>query len=357
MFGTLPAPCGSCLRAFESRYRALYCGLGCSLARTYGYPFRLLLSNDIAFLSLMLNGFKYEQIGVEISRCCNPIASPRPVAVETRETSFCAALSIFLFDHWLLDRRIDSNSGLGFGYGLGRRVLEPKVKQACETLEDSGVDTVSLSAVLKSQPEIELRVRRGRASVLECAYPAEFLCVEVLRPFWGFHAVAVGEPLGRLIYFMDALIDCAGDTRRGHFNPIQFSWATEIHKIVSSTYSQLRHALRGLDFKAEAEALLHIVEQRIPSKLAGLGLPIFQTKRDDKTEPEQDEGGRSESEEEKQTGSCSSDSAVCCMDCCCDCCVNTNGNLCHSSEPVTTAFDGCGCCDFSDCCCACDCSP
>ena len=164
MFGYIAPDQGRLTDLQKKRYRGFYCGLCHSLLSRYGQAGRLSLSNDMTFLAILL---------------CSMYSPP-----DSENTSRCAVHPFrkhsFLRSDWI-DFAADMN------------VLLFWLKCRDQQLDDCNLSGEMLGACFVPKPD----------------------------DMWASGLRAVGEGLGRFVYWMDAWEDYDQDIRAGRFNPLK----------------------------------------------------------------------------------------------------------------------------------------
>ncbi len=198
----------------QKRYRACYCGLCKALHQQSGHSGRITLSNDMTFLAMLLSSL-YEPEETEKSLRCPVHPFKKRELFLSEMTVYAADMNLLLTYYKFQDKVIDEHSSLG---SLGMKKLRP-----------------SLDRIEKEHPVQARGVREALETLWEEEKSAspnpDTLCNlsgvmlgSVFSPkedhFWAPELYALGEGLGRFVYWMDAWEDLDGDLKHGRFNPL-----------------------------------------------------------------------------------------------------------------------------------------
>ena len=215
MFGYI-VPDGNALsKERQDRFRAFYCGLCQALRNRYGLTGSATLSYDMTFLAMLLNALYEpgEHGGKE--RCVpHPIKAHAFVASPVME--YVAAVNIALayhkcHDNWIDDKSLISAAEQGLLKGAYQRVkLEYPGK--CAAIEGWLDEVHALEA--QTAPGVDALVNATGRMLGE-------LFVYDANDVWADELKAIGDGLGRFIYFMDAYEDLPEDIRKKRFNPLK----------------------------------------------------------------------------------------------------------------------------------------
>ena len=199
----------------KQRYRAFYCGVCHALRSRYGQTRRLSLSNDMAFLAMLLTSLYEPDTGRTNARCgVHPLKS-HPY-LSSPMIDYAADMNALLFWYKCQDQSMDDHSLLGrVGESLFRtakeKVLERWPRQAGEV-------EAALSALWREEAKPVPDPDRL------CNLSGDMLgAVFVPKPEdpWSGVLRSVGAGLGRFIYWMDAWEDYDEDMKKGRFNPLR----------------------------------------------------------------------------------------------------------------------------------------
>lgn len=214
MFGYLALSGEGLAKDRQERYRAYYCGLCRALGAKYGVAGRLILSNDMVFLCMLLTSLYEPEEKTGKCRCV-----PHPIRqrayLENEATDYCADMNIALAYHKCLDDWEDDRSlwGITGAKLLRRAYLQVRRKHPfmCEWIQDC----------LWNIAELE---RNDRQAPDEPAQWTAKMLGRIFRyreDYWADTLQGMGEAMGRLIYLMDAYDDLPADVRRRRYNPLK----------------------------------------------------------------------------------------------------------------------------------------
>ena len=215
MFGYIVVNPQSLSEDRQQRFRSVYCGLCKTLRARHGLPGGATLSYDMTFLALLLNALYEPDERVGEERCPVHPMKRHPFAVSP-VMDYVADINVMLAyykrrDDWNDDRSISAAAGAGMLKAAFRRA-SAGLPDKCEAIErwlaeirrieSGGIEEIDPPANATGQMLGELFVCR-----------ADDPWADTLR--------AVGDGLGRFIYFMDAYDDLPADLRKKRYNPLK----------------------------------------------------------------------------------------------------------------------------------------
>lgn len=214
MFGYIAVNQAALTPECREKYRACYCGLCRMLKERYGQLGRITLSNDMTFLSMLLQSL-YEPRQEHGSRRCalHPIRKRDYCMSEA--TAYAADMNIILTYYKCLDHLKDDHNPLeGTQAGLLKKAFQKARKLHPEKC---GI----IAGCLEKISSLEKEDSRDIDALCN-------LSGEMLGEIFAWKRDAFAEPLweigaglGRFIYFMDAYEDFDADTRKKRFNPLR----------------------------------------------------------------------------------------------------------------------------------------
>ena len=199
----------------QRRFRAMYCGLCRTLKKRHGLIGAATLSYDMTFLALLLNALyePEEQSGWE--RCAAHPAKAHDYVVSP-VMDYVSDMNVALAYHKCQDNWSDDKSIAAAGEGaLLKRAYKrvtltyPRRCAAIEAWLDR-IHQLEADNVLEIDPPMNAT---GRMLGELFIWPERVDFSDDLR--------AIGEGLGRFIYFMDAYDDLPQDLRKGRYNPLK----------------------------------------------------------------------------------------------------------------------------------------
>ncbi len=214
MFGYVSPVLSVMTEEQKQRYRSFYCGVCHALRNRFGQACRVSLSNDMAFLAMLLTSLYEPDTGFAKSRCAVHPVKTHPF-LSSPMIDYAADMNALLFFWKCRDQRMDDHSLAGSaGEKLFRKALDqvrsrwPAQAEAVETAL-----TELWQEEAKSAPDPD-RLCNLSGNMLGAVFipKPEDLWSPVLRD--------VGAGLGRFIYWMDAWEDYDDDLKKGRFNPL-----------------------------------------------------------------------------------------------------------------------------------------
>lgn len=213
MFGYLTLSPEGISQEQQQRYRAFYCGLCRSLGQKYGSAGRLMLSNDMTFLCILLSSL-YEPEETSGQGRCLPHPIKERGYVQNQFTDYAADMSIALayhkcLDDWQDDRnpaaRVEAKVLHKAYQGVRQRYPE-----RCQTLEESLAQIARLERENCMAPD---EPAKWTAKLLGAIFRYQ-------EDTWAETLQAMGEALGHFVYLMDAYDDLPGDLAHRRYNPL-----------------------------------------------------------------------------------------------------------------------------------------
>ena len=200
----------------QARFRAHYCGLCRTLRRRFGLAGNATLSYDMTFLAMLLNALYEPGETSGRERCfAHPLKAHDDVTHAAME--YAADMNLALAYHKCLDNWRDDHSVVSAAearlLSAGYEGVRARHAAKCEAIEhwlsviheiESGDLNDSVDAAVNATGKMmgELFLWREDSA-------------------WSGPLRAVGDGLGRFIYFMDAYEDLPADLRRRRFNPLK----------------------------------------------------------------------------------------------------------------------------------------
>lgn len=203
-------------------YRRLYCGQCVALHRLFGYPWRMLVSHDAAFLGLLVAA---QQRGPDLGERAWCALIPRRVDVccpEELPQVLSACVAVLALSVKLRDSMQERRS---FSKALTSRLCRPRFERARTVLASLSFPANLFDHALEEQHVLESLNAKG---IEEYAEPSARLLAEAFR----FTAVATGSTenesilrqigyhVGKVIYLIDSCIDVVDDLEKERFNAL-----------------------------------------------------------------------------------------------------------------------------------------
>ena len=222
MFGYI-RPCKPFMRNYEYEiYRSYYCGLCKDMGRRYGQIFRLTLSYDFAFLSLLCAAYNDSSI-MKRQRCiAHPIKKRYCVCCgnDFEYTSAAAVISVY---HKICDEINDSVFFKGLPLRLLRRLMKKAYLKAAEKLPYIA-ETVEHYMKEQSMLEQEKCPSIDRACEPTAQIMAAIASGVTDDDSQKKQLYFFGYNLGRFIYLADAHDDLEKDIKKKRYNPLYLNY-------------------------------------------------------------------------------------------------------------------------------------
>lgn len=199
----------------QKRFRALYCGLCRTLRKRHGLAGSATLSYDLTFLASLLNALYEpgEEAGRE--RCVAHPARAHDYVVSP-VMDYVSDMNVALAYHKCRDNWLDDRSLVSAGEGA-------LLKQAYRRVETAWPERCA--AIVGWLDEVHRLEREGNPGIDPLVNATGRMLGELFiwpeQRLWSEDLRAVGDGLGRFIYFMDAYDDLPRDRRKGSFNPLK----------------------------------------------------------------------------------------------------------------------------------------
>lgn len=231
MFGYILANKDALSEQEQGRYRSLYCGLCKQLHSTYGTAARLMLSYDMVFLILILNGMYEPEETRTYERCVIHPLKKQP-KVHSRCIEYAADISVILSYEKLLDDKSDEKSLIS---AAAEKALKSAYQKACtRQAQKAGLISTQLKqlyAAERANAEIDTLANLfGKCMATVFDYGDDM---------WRQRLCEFGESLGRFIYVLDAYADFAKDKKKGRYNPLSSNGDESILQVLMGETSEL----------------------------------------------------------------------------------------------------------------------
>lgn len=203
-------------------FRAVYCGVCCSMGRHTGTVSRFTLSYDYVFLAAVRMALTDTAPVCVRRRCIAHPVKQRNMAEENEALAYTAGAAACMLSEKFSDdisdeggfRRLLSAAGVPLAKGMVRRAGEKNAPSA-ERIRELTAKLYEMEAA-------------GVSSVDETA--AAFGEVLAYVFSWGMEGNAaviageIGRAAGRFVYVCDAADDLTDDIKKGRYNPIHRLW-------------------------------------------------------------------------------------------------------------------------------------
>lgn len=215
MFGYVTVNRDALSPADEARFRAYYCGLCKALRKRHGLTGALTLSNDMTFLSVVLNSL-YEQEETSGREICLNHPFKKHDYVLTEATAYAADMNVMLAYQLLMDNWRDEKKVFSLGEAQLVRIGYERVKKRYPEKDRFMREKIAaLSAIENREPDGNIDAPTNIVGEL---------IGDIFRyrdDEWAQSLSALGAALGRFIYVMDAYDDLPKDVKSGSYNPLK----------------------------------------------------------------------------------------------------------------------------------------
>ena len=214
MFGYISPVMKSLTEEQQASWRACYCGICHSLRRRYGHMERMCLSHDMTFLAMLLSSLYEPSSAASGSRCALHPLRPH-MLYSSSMIDYAADMNLLLFFYKCLDQCED-------GAAVSGRLGEKAFRSSMEDVQkryprQSQQVEAALTALWKHEKEPSPdpdRLCNLSGNMLGSVF------VPDPKDIWAPGLYAVGESLGRFVYWMDAWEDLPSDQKKKRFNPL-----------------------------------------------------------------------------------------------------------------------------------------
>lgn len=199
-------------------YSAFYCGLCKKMGKGYGQFFRLMLSYDFAFLSMLSGAYSENELTITKQRCIIHPFKKRPCLCDCAELEYASGAAVISVYHKICDSIADSRGLMSVFFKIVRSFAKKGYKKA-------SLQYPSLAEVVEKRMNEQFILEKERCSSVDAAceptaqimsYMAEGVSddEEQKKALAGF-----GYHLGRFVYIADAFEDMKKDEKKGSYNP------------------------------------------------------------------------------------------------------------------------------------------
>ena len=215
MFGYIAPDLSRLTEDQRHTYRAVYCGLCHSLKTRYGQSGRISLSNDMTFLAMLLSSLYEPETSETKSRCAvHPLK--RHDACSSKMIDYAADMNVLLFHLKCLDQRMDDASlaGKSGEKAFRKKAAGVRTRYPFQAARAEGALNRLWEGEKAAEPDPDLLCNLSGEMLGACFVPDP-------EDIWAPQLYAVGEGLGRFVYWMDAWEDYDSDVKAGRFNPLK----------------------------------------------------------------------------------------------------------------------------------------
>ena len=212
MFGYVTANYGELTREQAERYGSVYCGICREIRLRSSQAAGLALSNDMAFLAMLLMSL-YEPQEQEGKSICLLHPIRRRAWVDNEYIRYSADMNVILAYYNCLDDWQDDKK-------LSAKLMAQTYGKSLQTIAESYPRQAA--AIRESLDELSRLEKENCVNPDEPAGAFGRLMGEILvyrEDLWAQSLRRMGNALGRFIYLMDAVVDYDRDKRKGKYNP------------------------------------------------------------------------------------------------------------------------------------------
>lgn len=200
-------------------YKGVYCSLCKSIGKRYGLAARLTLSYDFTFLAILRMAVRENKVCMHKSHCSfNPLKKCYDCSAESPDIAYTADVSMLTFYHKVKDNIDDSR----FFKKLLCKMLMP---YANHIYKKAKKNNPKIAEKLERLMERQSLAERNNAGIDEAADSSARMLAEMVSCNIDSSDNAalerLGYFLGRWVYIIDAVDDCADDIKNGSFNPLK----------------------------------------------------------------------------------------------------------------------------------------
>ena len=213
MFGYIVTDKNQLSKDEQLKYRSYYCGLCRTLKQHYGSAGQMALNFDMTFLYILLCSLYEPAEQTDLGRCIvHPIQKRERRYAEFAR--YAADMTVLLSYYNALDDWHDDGNRLKLHYAKKLEHFIPDIEAKYPRQSKAVTENIEAINALERKKEINLD------AVANCFGK---LMGELFVPQednWREKLYALGENLGKFIYFMDAWEDAQKDLRHKNYNPL-----------------------------------------------------------------------------------------------------------------------------------------
>ncbi|MCI6956154.1 MAG: DUF5685 family protein [Clostridiales bacterium] len=212
MFGYVTANYGELTREQAERYGSVYCGICREIRLRSSQTAGLALSNDMAFLAMLLMSL-YEPQEQEGKNICLLHPIRRRAWLDNEYIRYAADMNVALAYYNALDDWEDDGKQTA-------RIMAGTLEKHCPRIGESYPR--QMEAIRDCLQRLAALEKENCPNPDEPAAAFGALMAELLvyrEDLWASGLRKMGNALGRFIYLMDASVDYDRDRRRGKYNP------------------------------------------------------------------------------------------------------------------------------------------
>lgn len=233
-------------------YQAYYCGICQCLKKRYGQRSRLVLSYDMTFVSMLLQGLYEPEEKTESIRCVfHP--GKKKMVITSKMSDYAADMNLLLAYHNWADDWADDRSIKAL---LAMKMLKRSYDKVAATYPRQQKSVIEYMKKLAVCEE-------GRSdNIDEAANLTGEMFGEILvwrEDEWSDTLRKLGFSFGKFIYYMDAYDDWKEDQKHGGYNPLLSVSEETAEEILKMMMAEVAQSFEYLPIVEHVEILRNII--------------------------------------------------------------------------------------------------
>lgn len=235
------------------RYQSYYCGICQRLKRQYGQIERMVLSYDMTFVAMLLQGlYEGPEKCYEIRCPFHPLQKKKVCVSEASD--YVADMNLLLAYYNLKDDWLDDHSVKSL---ISMKLLKRSVQKIEKKYPRQHKSVIDYMEALAKCEQKQERDNLDEAANLTGVMFAEIMVWK--EDEWSSTLRNLGYSLGKFIYFMDAYDDLEKDQKSGSYNPLQSIDEEMIEEILKMLMAQVSDCFEFLPIIENGEILRNII--------------------------------------------------------------------------------------------------
>jgi hypothetical protein len=234
-------------------YQACYCGLCQQLKKNHGQRARMVLSYDMTFVAMLLNGlYDTKETRREIRCPFHPLR--KRTVISSEMSDYAADMNILLAYHNWEDDWFDDKSP------KSRFLMLMLKKEYKKVIRKYPRQYQSVQEYMKKLAACERK--NDRDNIDEAANLTGIMFGEILvcrEDEWSNTLRQLGFALGKFIYYMDAFDDLPEDRKTGAYNPFLNVSDEVIEEILKMLMAEVSQCFEYLPILENAEIMRNII--------------------------------------------------------------------------------------------------
>lgn len=257
MFGYVLTDREQLSEAEQIRYRSVYCGLCETLHEKYGVYGQMTLNFDMTFLTLLLSALYEPKSECHEKRCfVHPMK--KRLRLRSEILDYTADMSVLLAYYNAMDDWHDDKKRKALWFAGKLRPYAEKISQRYPRQQTAITENLEYMNELERRQEINLDATANCFGKLL----GELFIIK--EDIWSEKLRALGEGLGKFIYFMDAYEDARKDEKHKNYNPLlqikgEDNYETTCRNILTMFLGDASTAFEALPIVEDAHILRNIL--------------------------------------------------------------------------------------------------